>query len=112
MEVIVDLDKVVVTFRGIDDVDHVSLRVAAPPTASGADAAAVHRLHDVLAATNVGELEESPPLRAWISPAALRFHAAGQVGPEWGTRLEERCARTEAHGGPSALEARVVWPGD
>jgi hypothetical protein len=112
VEVVVDLDAVVVTFGSIEDLDRVTVRVASPATASPEDAAAVHRLGDVLAATNVGTLEHDPELRAWISPVAAQFHAAGQVGPEWAARLESRCAESEGRGGPRSLEARVVWPGD
>lgn len=112
MELTVDLDKVVVTFADFEDVDRVIVRVVSPPAASAADEAAVHRLEDVLAATNVGELEHAGRLRAWISPAAARFHAAGQVGPGWSERLAARCADSAARGGRPSLEGRVLWPGE
>lgn len=107
-----DLDAVVVTFGDVEDVDHVTVRVASPPTASAADEAAVHRLGDVLAATNVGELEHAGSQRAWVNPAAARFHAAGQVAEGWTERLDARCAESVARGGPPSLEARVRWPGE
>lgn len=111
MEVVVDLDSVVVTFAGIEEVDQIDLRVAAPATASGLDPAAVHRLGDVLAATDVGRLEPGPEMRVWINPVAVRFHAAGQVGPGWDERLGSRCATTGPAGGaPGWLEATVRWP--
>lgn len=110
MEVAVDLDKVVVTFGDVDAVDVVTLRVIAPPTASALEPASVHRLGDVLAATNVGRLEQGPVVRAWINPDAARFHAAGQVGPDWGERLEIACTAAAAAGGFAALEASVLWP--
>lgn len=112
MEVVVDLDKVVVTFRDMENLDTVAVVVAVPSTASSADDAAVHRLADVLAATNVGELEGTGAHRAWINPAAAQFHAAGQVDPGWTGRVEDRCARSAGRGGRHALEAEVVWPGD
>lgn len=112
MEVVVDLEKVVVTFRSIGDLDTAVVVVAVPSTASPDDEAVVHRLGDVLAATNVGELEATGARRAWINPVAARFHAAGQVDAEWSDRVEARCARSAERGGPHALEADVVWPGD
>lgn len=112
MEALVDLDKVIVTFSDFDDLDRVAVRVVNPPTASASDDSAVHRLSDVLAATNVGTLERGGELRVWISPAALRFHAAGQVGPQWTARLEACCAAAESGSGPALLGATVIWPGD
>ena len=112
MEALVDLDKVIVTFSDMDDLDRVTVRVVRPPTASASDDSAVHRLSDVLAATNVGTLERDGALRVWISPAVLRFHAAGQVDPQWAARLEARCASAENCGRPASMEATVVWPGE
>lgn len=111
MEVVVDLERVVVTFGAIEDLHAVTVRVMAPATASGDDEATVHRLADVLAATNVGELEVRPVLRALISPAAVRFHAAGQVGPGWLERFEAFCVAGGNEVGDGPLEAGVVWPG-
>jgi hypothetical protein len=111
VEVVVDLEKVVVTFNAIDEVECVTVRVVSPATASASDDGAVHRLGDVLAATNVGELDQGPAARVWISPAAVRFHAAGQVGPDWGERFAARCAGIGSGTGLPGLEAAIVWPG-
>ncbi|HVC14196.1 MAG TPA: hypothetical protein VND62_04975 [Acidimicrobiales bacterium] len=116
MRVVVDLDKVVVVFAEIEDVDTVSVLVTAPPLASAASDATVHRLADVLAATNIGTLEPDGTVR--LHADAVRFHAAGQVDEDWERRFVAAClggAGGGAGGGASggavvAAPAAVTWP--
>ena len=112
MELVVDLAKVTVVLKDPDDLEWLAVRVGAPTDASPASPETVHRLGDVLAAANVGRLD--PTGDAFVRLDALRFHAAGQVGPEWDERLAATCRSADAQGwvdrSDGSLRARVVWP--
>lgn len=107
MRFVVDLERVVVILADPEDLTQVSVVVAAPGTASAASPSTVHRLAEVLAATNVGTIgaDGTATLRA----DAVRFHAAGQVGGEWERRFAELCRDDEA-GSVVAAAAPVFWP--
>lgn len=106
MRVVVDLDKVVVVLREVGDVTRATVEVVAPARASGAREATVHRLADVLGATNVGTLD--PDGAARLRTEAVRFHAAGDVDEDWERRFAAAC---EKDGGDvDVVRARVIWP--
>ncbi len=105
MRVVVDLEKVVVVLRDADDVASATVVVAAPPGASAARQATVHRLADVLSATNVGTLESDSLAR--LRADAVRFHAAGGVGEDWERRFAGTCQR---YGDDDVVPAAVIWP--
>lgn len=109
MRFVVDLDKVTVVLADACDVREASVVVASPSHASAASEATVHRLADVLAATNVGTLE--PDGTARLRADAVLFHAAGQVDDDWERRFGDTCvdfAGGVVYGAP----ASVVWPSD
>jgi len=105
MRVVVDLEKVVVVLRDADDVAQATVVVASPLSASAARAATVHRLADVLAATNVGRLD--PDGSARLRAEAVRFHAAGEVDDDWERRLSCACQKD---GDGDVVPATVIWP--
>jgi hypothetical protein len=108
MRFVVDLEKVVVVLAEAEDLTGVSVVVASPAHASASSEATVHRLADVLAATNVGRLE--PDGTARLRAEAVRFHAAGQVADDWERRFAEAC-RVDPDGVVVvAARAAVVWP--
>jgi hypothetical protein len=104
---VVDLDKVTVVLSDPDDVDHLSVVVAGPPHANATSEATVHRLADVLAATNVGTLGADGT--ALLRADAVLFHAAGQVDDDWERRFADAC-RAHVDGAVLASRATVVWP--
>lgn len=105
-----DLEKVTAVFVDVDDLQHLTLRVAVPAEASPDSETTVHRLADVLVAASVAELDPDSATVAWVRPDAVRFHAAGQVEEDWDERFEAACASAEARTGRAALQAVVVWP--
>lgn len=109
MRVVVDLEKVVVVIADVDDVSQASVVVVSPSNATAASSATVHRLADVLRATNVGTLE--PDGTARLRAEALRFHAAGQVGEDWERRFATVCV-ADGDGAVVAGSAPVIWPFD
>lgn len=109
MEFVVDLTKVTAVLVDVDDVSTHRVRVAAPPDASPVSTETVHRLGDVLRATNVARLEDEDV--AWIRPDAVRFHAAGQVPDDWDERFASVCRGAKSAAGEVELRAAVVWPG-
>lgn len=109
MEFLVDLDKVTAVLVDVDDLSVYRVRVAAPLDASPHATEQVHRLDDVLRATNVARLVDEEA--AWLRPDAIRFHAAGQVPEDWEQRFDAACRAATTAGGEVALRAEVVWPG-
>ncbi len=107
MRFVVDLEKVTVVLAEAGDVREVSVVVAAPAHASAASETTVHRLADVLAATNVGTLEQDGT--AHLRADAVLFHAAGQVDDDWERRFREVC-EDRPHGSVLAAPATVIWP--
>lgn len=107
MRFVVDLDEVTVVLADAGDAGEASLVVAAPSHASGASEATVHRLGDVLVATNVGVLEQDGSAR--LRADAVLFHAAGQVDDDWERRFVAACD-TGAQGPVLAARATVIWP--
>ncbi len=108
VEFVVDLDKVTAVLVDVDDLSAYRVRVAAPPDASPLATERVHRLDDVLRATNVARLEDEG--EAWLRPDAVRFHAAGQVPDDWDERFDAVCRAAATADGAVALRAVVVWP--
>lgn len=109
MEFSIDLTKVTAVLLDVDDLSTCRVRVAAPPDASPVLTETVHRLGDVLRATNVARLEDEDV--AWIRPDAVRFHAAGQVPVDWSERFDSVCREAMTAGGEVELRAVVEWPG-
>jgi hypothetical protein len=110
MEIVVDLQAVTVILAAADDTDHFALRVA-DPGASASSEADVHRLGDVLVASNTGRLEDAD--RAFVRPDAVRFFAEGQVDEGWASRFGAMCAFAGEKGwmDPTGwIQAHVVWP--
>ncbi len=107
MRYVVDLDKVTVVLAEPDDLGEVGVVVQAPSHASASSEATVHRLADVLAATNVGTLE--PDGTASLNALAVVFHAAGQVDEDWELRFAGMCEE-RAGGAVLATPAQVSWP--
>lgn len=105
---VVDLDKVTVVLADPDDTDAFGVVVAAPSDARPTSEASVHRLRDVLAATNVGVLGDDGVVR--LHPDAVRFHAAGQVDDDWERRFAAACEHRGDHTGTIATTAPVQWP--
>jgi hypothetical protein len=100
---VVDLEKVTVTLSDALDLGAFGVLVKAPPHASARSEPTVHRLGDVLAATNVGTLQ--PDGTARLRSDAVAFHAAGMVDEEWERRFGLLC-----DGGVVARPATVTWP--
>ncbi len=107
MRFVVDLDKVTVVLADAGDVEEASVVVASPAHASAASEATVHRLADVLTATNVGTLQ--PDGTARLRADAVLFHAAGQVDDDWEGRFADAC-EDRAEGTVFAAPATVIWP--
>ena len=107
MRFLVDLERVTVVLAEAGDVREVSVVVAAPLHASAASEATVHRLADVLAASNVGTLEEDG--RARLRADAVLFHSAGEVDEDWERRFAQAC-EDRPHGSVLAAPATVIWP--
>ncbi|MGH8980996.1 MAG: hypothetical protein ACRDWE_08250 [Acidimicrobiales bacterium] len=108
MEFVVDLEKVTAVLLDADDLTTFRVRVAVPSDASPASTETVHRLGDVLRATNVARLEDDG--LAWVNPDAARFHAAGQVPEDWDERFERVCGTAATAGGDVEVRAAVLWP--
>jgi len=108
MELVVDLEKVTAVLVDVDDLSAYRVRVAAPSDASPIATESVHRLDDVLRATNVARLEDEEV--GWLRPDAIRFHAAGQVPEDWEERFDSACRAATTAGGDVALRAEIVWP--
>ncbi len=104
MRFVVDLEKVVVVLRDADDVAHAAVVVASPLRASAARPATVHRLADVLAATNLGRLESDGAAR--LRAEAVQFHAAGDVDDDWQRRFSRVCQK---EGEEVVVPAEVIW---
>jgi hypothetical protein len=71
----------------------------------------VHRLGDVLAAAHAGRLANEGT--AFLDPAALRFHAAGQVDDGWEVGFSRMLELAAEHGWVAEdgyLQAHVTWP--
>lgn len=109
MDFVVDLEKVTAVLLDVDDLSSCRVRIAVPADASPLDTDTVHRLGDVLRATNVARLEDEDV--AWLRPDAVRFHAAGQVPADWDERFDRVCQAATSAGGEVELRAVVVWPG-
>lgn len=109
MEFVVDLDKVTAVLADVDDLSVYRVRVVAPLDASPVASEQVHRLDDVLRATNVARLVDDRV--AWLRPDAVLFHAAGQVPEDWEERFASHCRAAVTASGDVALHAEVVWPG-
>lgn len=109
MELVVDLQAVTVVLSRPEDLARLAVRVGSPATASPAEPADVHRLNDVLAAAHIGRLDGADAL---VDPEALRFHAAGAVGPEWEDGFAAMLEGAGAHGWvkEGLLQAHVTWP--
>lgn len=107
MRVVVDLEQVVAVIADVDDLSQASVVVVSPPNATADSDATVHRLADVLAATNVGTLQ--PDGTARLRADALRFHAAGQVDEDWERRFAALC-ENDGDGPLVAAPAKVTWP--
>ncbi|HTX63564.1 MAG TPA: hypothetical protein VMD28_07970 [Acidimicrobiales bacterium] len=107
MRFLVDLDKVTVVLADVADARKASVVVASPPNATAASDATVHRLADVLAATNVGTLEADGTAR--LRADAVLFHAAGQVDADWERRFAEACEERRG-GAVLGAPATVIWP--
>lgn len=107
MRFVVDLEKVVVVLAEADDLARATVVVASPSHASASSSATVHRLGEVLAATNVGTLEPDGTVR--LRADAVRFHAAGQVDDDWERRFAATC-REEEQGAVVDMPAEVIWP--
>ncbi|MDA8316142.1 MAG: hypothetical protein M0010_13385 [Actinomycetota bacterium] len=105
MRFVVDLEKVVVVLRDADDAAQATVVVASPLRASAARQATVHRLADVLAATNMGRLESDGAAR--LRAEAVRFHAAGEVDDDWERRFSHVCQKD---GDDVVVPATVTWP--
>ena len=105
MRFVVDLERVVVVLRDADDLARATVVVASPRRASAARRATVHRLADVLAATNMGSLESEGAAR--LRAEAVRFHAAGDVDDEWERRFSRVCQK---EGEDIVVPAEVIWP--
>lgn len=107
MRFVVDLDKVTAVLGDAGDVKEASVVVASPSHASAASEATVHRLADVLVATNVGVLALAGAAR--LRADAVLFHAAGQVGDDWERRFADAC-EDRGEGSFLAAAATVIWP--
>lgn len=112
MEVVVDLDAVTVVMRDLAELTKFSLLVCAPASAGAGDPLSMRRLGDVLAATNTGRLRDDG--EAFISPEAVRFHAAGSVSEEWEIGFEKMRAYASTKGwidsSDGFIQAHVEWP--
>jgi hypothetical protein len=112
VEVVVDLGAVTVVVAHPEELATLSVRVAAPPTASPAVPEDVHRLSDVLEAAHTGRVGSDGS--AFVDPAALRFHAAGQVDDGWEVGFSRMLELAAEHGWVAEdgyLQAHVTWPG-
>jgi hypothetical protein len=107
VRLVVDLDKVTVVLADAEDVTQALVVVAAPSHASAASEVTVHRLADVLAATNVGTLQ--PDGTARLRADAVRFHAAGQVDDDWERRFADACT-SDGDQVVVAAKVPVRWP--
>ena len=111
MELLVDLAAVTVVLGEPEDTGNFNVRVVGPPGSSPGSDADRHRLGDVLAAANVGRLDAGGD--AFVTPDAVRFHAAGQVDADWTERFDAMCAYATAKGwvdADGAIQAHVEWP--
>ncbi len=113
MELVVDLDAVTVVLHTATDLARFSVGVSAPATARADNHDDCHRLGDVLRATNWGRLGEGGD--AFISPDAIRFHAAGQVDDEWSADFQKTCDYAASKGwvdlSDGFIQGHIVWPG-
>ena len=105
---VVDLDKVTAVLADPGVTDTFGVVVVAPSDASPSSEASVHRLGDVLAATNVGILDGDGVVR--LHPDAVRFHAAGQVDDDWERRFAAACEHRRDRAGTIATTVPVQWP--
>ncbi len=113
MELVVDLAAVTVILGDPDDLSTLSVRVAAPESASPDVEADVHRLIDVIVAAHAGRSAAEGHEEVLIDPSALRFHAAGQVGADWDERFARMLVAAAEHGWVAEdgyLRAHVTWP--
>ena len=113
MELVVDLASVTVVLRDPDELRTLSVRVGAPESASPGVEADVHRLIDVIVAAHAGRSAGEDHHEVLIDPSALRFHAAGQVGPDWDERFARMLAAAADDGWVAEdgyLRAHVTWP--
>lgn len=111
MELVVDLTAVTVVLADAEDLHRLAVRVREPRTASPDVIEDVHRLTDVLVAAHAGRA--GPDGDVLVDPAALRFHAAGQVGEGWDERFAAMLDFAATRGwldDEGFLHAHVVWP--
>jgi hypothetical protein len=110
MELVLELESVSVALTDPDDTKHFAVRIDGPPNATAASH--LHRLGDVLTGLGLGRLNDEGD--ALVARDAVRFWAAGQVGPDWDQRFEDMCEYAAGKGWvdpvDGALQAHVVWP--
>jgi len=111
MELIVDLEGIVITLKESHNLDHFSVSISEPITATPSSHA--HRFADVVAARHLGVVEEHGDLA--VNTEILRFLAAGEVEDAWGEKLDVmlqeagKAGRIDPEG---RLRTHVVWPGE
>ena len=111
MELVVDLEGIVVTLKESENLDHFSVSISEPVTATQRSHA--HRFADVVAARHLGVVDEHGDLA--LNPEILRFLAAGEVEDAWeehfDVMLKEagKAGRIDPKG---RLRTHVKWPGE
>lgn len=111
MELCIDLATATSMMAGLDDFTTFHLRVSSPGEAGPSTHTA--RLDEVLRATHLGRL--TPSGDAYVDGDAIRFQAAGQVGPDWEDGFAAMCEFAARRGwtdDEGSIQVHVIWPAD